>query len=503
MELRLARIADKLAAVRTRGPSCLGSNTHRFSLGERAADADVAAFEAARGVTLPADYRAFITTVGHGGAGPYYGLYALDQWDRERDDPVEDLGAPCPLHPATLPPGSGWLEALMPDLDPDLALDRCLQGTMSIGTQGCSGAIQLVVSGTARGRVLYVDLQGGRPYFPEHDDFLGWYERWLDELLNGCTAPGFGLGMPGFEPELREALCNDRRPADALRALARLPRVGPQCLALIRAHVDDPRPAVRRAAVSTLGVHDDDAAALARPLLDDPNPDIREAALRTIERSDIVRWQHDVYAMLDDPEPTLARRALSALATANLLTVAQLAPLTDASRPALRRTAMQWLRTLTTRGLDADDAAIMGALAREWLDDTHEDVAFEGLLILTLVDEDSVQAQLERHALGPSRRLRVVACSALLRQAPEVGMQALLELTRSDDPFTRQGAARLLGEQGDRRAIPALETLLDDITRPRELRNGTTAMTNVFRVCETARMAIAHIRGRDGAAPRR
>ena len=51
-----------------------GAGKHRYRLLPTAAEADVAAFEALIGVALPADYRTFITQLGDGGAGPYYGV---------------------------------------------------------------------------------------------------------------------------------------------------------------------------------------------------------------------------------------------------------------------------------------------------------------------------------------------------------------------------------------------------------------------------------------------
>ncbi|KYF87189.1 hypothetical protein BE17_40230 [Sorangium cellulosum] len=181
MRERLDGIAAKLTAVRARGLSCFGSDAHRFELKPPATEAEVAAFEATRRVRLPEDYRAFLLHAGHGGAGPYYGLMTLAQWDHARYEALDDLDAECPLHPDTLPPGEEWLEALLPGEEE--AMDRALQGTLSLGTQGCSFYTQLVVTGPARGRVVYVDLDGGRPYFPESTGFLDWYERgWMEGM---------------------------------------------------------------------------------------------------------------------------------------------------------------------------------------------------------------------------------------------------------------------------------------------------------------------------------
>ncbi|WP_437304468.1 SMI1/KNR4 family protein [Sorangium sp. So ce388] len=102
---RLDGIAAKLTAVRARGLSCFGSDVHSFALRPPATEAEVAAFEATRRVRLPEDYRAFLLHAGHGGAGPYYGLMTLAQWDHARYEAKGDLDAACPMHPDTLPPG--------------------------------------------------------------------------------------------------------------------------------------------------------------------------------------------------------------------------------------------------------------------------------------------------------------------------------------------------------------------------------------------------------------
>lgn len=67
---RIARILGKLAEVRARGPETFGSPKHRFVLGPPLGEDELRDFERAHGVTLPADFRAFVTQAGASGAGP-------------------------------------------------------------------------------------------------------------------------------------------------------------------------------------------------------------------------------------------------------------------------------------------------------------------------------------------------------------------------------------------------------------------------------------------------
>ncbi|WP_438025812.1 HEAT repeat domain-containing protein [Sorangium sp. So ce233] len=496
MRERLDGIVAKLTAVRAQGLSCFGSDAHRFALQPPAAEADVAAFEAARRVRLPEDYRAFLLHVGHGGAGPYYGLMTLAQWEDARYEALDDLDAECPLHPDTLPPGQDWLEALLPGEDD--ALDRALRGTLSLGTQGCSFYSQLVVTGPARGRVVYVDLDGGRPYFPECTGFLDWYERWLDELLAGCKIHWFGIGMPGLEPELANALRRGERLVDALAAMRRLPRVGRDTLDLVIARLDHPDARVRQQALEVIGELDDDALARARPFLRDPEAGPRRAALNAMCKGDAARWAADARAMLDDADGSIASAALRALDDAKVMTLADLVPRLRDGRNGVADDAGWRFAVMAGRGVPPAESAAFAAAAAAMLDHAEPRVAMYGMQVLAHVappELPELVARLRAFALGEEPCQRMSACRALVRQDRAAGLDALTELVRHADPFVRQDAARLLGELGDARVRPALERLLDDETKPFE-RTATGTRSNVYRVCDTARMAIEAIERR-------
>jgi hypothetical protein len=57
----------------------------RVQLNDPISEPDVASFEQRHGISLPPDYRDFVTRIGNGGAGPFYGLFPLGAMDDNFD----------------------------------------------------------------------------------------------------------------------------------------------------------------------------------------------------------------------------------------------------------------------------------------------------------------------------------------------------------------------------------------------------------------------------------
>lgn len=147
---------------------------------EALSESVIVEFEKRHHVRLPDGYREFLLKVGNGGAGPYYGLLPLESWNDAVIETLPDyLARPSPLRP-DMPDGVSWDKTLK------CPWQELFQGTLTLVHQGCSCYSLLIVTGTYRGRVVYVDIDGfGVPYFVLDSGFLPWYERWLDELLWG------------------------------------------------------------------------------------------------------------------------------------------------------------------------------------------------------------------------------------------------------------------------------------------------------------------------------
>ena len=205
LDARIERIAAKLDRARRGGFHPFGVESHGFRTHPPLPEADVAAFEAAHGVTLPAGYRAFLTRVADGGAGPAYGMYSLRRSLAEERGPFDDdfLRTPFP-HVARYDPDkdpeseAAWEAAERGEITEEEARrrDRCHRaGALVLCHEGCGYLHFLVVTGPARGR-MWLDARcsdGG--YVPLDADFLDWYERWLDDTLSGGRGTWW-LGPP-------------------------------------------------------------------------------------------------------------------------------------------------------------------------------------------------------------------------------------------------------------------------------------------------------------------
>ena len=224
---RLDRIVGKLDELRRQDEDLIafGASKHRYQLNPPASEDEVAAFESKYGVRLPEGYRVFITTLGNGGAGPWYGLEPLGNGtydDLDFRSGAIDPGRPFP-HEAAWNLDFENLGGSNDDVSDDDAYEslmeeyfdpRWVQGLIRIANYGCGVTLNLVVNGSEYGNV-WVDDRGSDggiypdPYFDrtERTDFLTWYETWLEwsgphlekwRRLHTPTGAALNLPRPGL-----------------------------------------------------------------------------------------------------------------------------------------------------------------------------------------------------------------------------------------------------------------------------------------------------------------
>jgi len=493
------RIVAKLAQLRERRVETFGSHAHGYALAGPLDEAEVRVLEQQHGIELPASYRAFLREVGASGAGPYYGLLPPARWGAALygDVAMPDFASrAC----AWWPDARG---AVARDEFDRVAgtLDEPFQGAITIADQGCAYYALLVTAGPARGRVMYVSLDGGAPFFPADVDFIAWYERWLDELLAGFRHFWYGTSMPGTEATFVAAArdADPKRRLDALGAMAQLPSLSPDSLAIIALRVRDDDAPVRAQALhlvkhrklaSSIEVH-------VRRALADVDPAVRRFALQSLIEANL-DWHTAAFRAATDADETVASAAIRELEKAKALTDDALLPLLAA--PATRLAAHYAARSVPSQRLF--DAAL--AQRRADGDDQYNTVLHT---LLAQVRLDAVDAQSREIVLdlllaqlaaatGPEPQTIVInGLRAVARHTDACtprALAALVELLGHAEPFFRFEACAALGELGQAAAdaLPALRALVEDAAMPRAKSQSTA-----WSVGENARRAIAKIEG--------
>lgn len=197
---QLGRLCEKLQRLRTLDVAHerFGAKSHRYQLGCPLAEVNLQYYEQQHGVPLPYEYRRFLMEVGHGGAGPFYGLFPLDSQDPEFINMFGgDLRKPFPwtssLNPDEWERGSvGDLEGVEWDENGRYA-GMFLPGALNLCHCGCAVRIFLIVCGPCEGEVWRDDQANGKGIFSEVNEhggrlgFLNWYEQWLDKSLQSVA----------------------------------------------------------------------------------------------------------------------------------------------------------------------------------------------------------------------------------------------------------------------------------------------------------------------------
>lgn len=198
-----------LSLLRQSRPAVFGLDQHGFLLNQPISEVDLSTFEHEYGVSLPSDYRHFISEIGDGGAGPFYGFFdrnsGIEKWT-ECSDIVGDLSEP-------FAPEGEWND--LSELPPDDLLQRdrdeydrrmsafdeaywsstLLNGAIPLCHEGCALRIYLVVAGGEAGhlwedrRSEYEGLKPLRSKDGSSLTFSRWYQNWLRQCADAARLP--------------------------------------------------------------------------------------------------------------------------------------------------------------------------------------------------------------------------------------------------------------------------------------------------------------------------
>lgn len=206
-EFAETRVAVERLRVSPQSGRVFGAVLHHFNLNPVLTDDEVAKFEDRYHFRLPNEYRRFLTEVGNGGAGPFYGLFPLGMVDEgighipwERADWL--VGDPA----ATFPHVDQWNSEFDPSVegasDEEWAIAEAANwsptlvgGAIPICHRGCSLRYWIVVTGPLAGDIWYdarVDWGGLSPVLVDgrRVSFLSWYRRWLEEAARVADGSG-------------------------------------------------------------------------------------------------------------------------------------------------------------------------------------------------------------------------------------------------------------------------------------------------------------------------
>lgn len=193
------RIRTKLIAAKQKDKQLkiFGASTHKYILHKPLTQAALSDFETQYNISLPGSYKAFLLQLGNGGesqagaaAGPFYGIYPLGGCvDELTGDPAKYLSEPVKIYPGIT--AEEWQHLIKETEEDDIsdevyeaAIGNIYAGILPIGSQGCSYIHGLVLNGEHAGKVVNLDIDRQQPQFTFEDNFLDWYERWLDEIIS-------------------------------------------------------------------------------------------------------------------------------------------------------------------------------------------------------------------------------------------------------------------------------------------------------------------------------
>lgn len=215
-EFDIPSVRAAISRLRGLQPNVFGSDGHGFQMNPVLSESEAATFERNHKIILPSDYRQFVTKVGNGGAGPFYGIFPFGFVDdnsdqrtwQENDGFVGALSEPFRFQ-QEWNDLSGYPEAALMKRD-ETEYERQIEqfegkywsselmnGALPICHEGCALRIWLVVTGEQAGR-LWEDrrseYKGLRPVLLAGGlvaSFSEWYSEWLDSCFAMAGLPNW------------------------------------------------------------------------------------------------------------------------------------------------------------------------------------------------------------------------------------------------------------------------------------------------------------------------
>lgn len=212
MQEQLKRVKLKLKQLKREDPAftIFGANKHRYKLNPPIGADTIKRFEEFYSIKLPSEYTLFLTQLGNGGAGPFYGLEPLKNVlfaDLDYKDSNSLLNPSIPF-----PHLQEWNMNFKPAISHEeneveyyFQLEQFeevyfnkneMAGTIAICNYGCGVKINMVVNGQEYGNVWTDDRVSDNGIYPSRElgnegrlKFLDWYELWLDNSLSEVLQP--------------------------------------------------------------------------------------------------------------------------------------------------------------------------------------------------------------------------------------------------------------------------------------------------------------------------
>lgn len=223
MNYQLENIKNKLEKLRQldNNLEIFGAEKHRYMLNPTVSIDTIKQFEVKHKIVLPEEYVAFLTTLGNGGAGPFYGLEPLENAlfdDLDYKNKERSLNPSKPfLHT------EAWNMEFEPvgenenqeendrqyeEFTSQYFDKKHMNGVIAICNYGCGISLNLVVNGKEYGHIWTDDRVNDGGIYPtiqldEKDKitFLDWYELWLDKSILEITEQSYAPPVPKPEQQ--------------------------------------------------------------------------------------------------------------------------------------------------------------------------------------------------------------------------------------------------------------------------------------------------------------